>query len=300
MKDSDTQLNQLFDAMADVSLSDSQKTLLKEKLVVFADAHPLTDTPTLTPAEFVAPVPSPFVSRFATLSSFASFAQRKSVMTYAAAAFVFVCVLVGSTSAAAQNTLPGDILYSIKVLVNEPINLFFSIGAKSHAITEASRVDVRLREAEQLSVQNKLSTTTQVTVKEGLAVAAQKAAGSIAELTASGDTEDATEVSATLTSTLARHRDALIELSQKEPAPESELLTDLAQTVTVHLNASVSAAAVRMSAAAISTTSVGLTATSTPLHVATTTPATATSTRAATTTPDGAPSASFKTNVKSQ
>lgn len=66
----------------------------------------------------------------------------------------------GGTAAAAENTLPGDWLYSMKVKVNEEVRSALSLTSEAKVAWDARRAERRLEEVEKLSEQGKLTTST--------------------------------------------------------------------------------------------------------------------------------------------
>lgn len=76
-----------------------------------------------------------------------------------AAAFV-VCLVGVNTLFAVEKSLPGDSLYSLKVDVIEPLKYTMAIGPVAKANVEVDNVVNRLKEAEALESQGRLSTSS--------------------------------------------------------------------------------------------------------------------------------------------
>jgi len=94
--------------------------------------------------------PLPFISLPA--NEFSLFFMRRSVPALAA-----VLVLIGGgTAAAAEGALPGDILYPIKVHVNEEMRATLATTPKAKADWQVSRAERRLEEAATLALSGKL------------------------------------------------------------------------------------------------------------------------------------------------
>lgn len=62
----------------------------------------------------------------------------------------------GTTSVIAQNALPGDMLYPIKINVNENVESLLAISARGDALVDVKHADNRLKEAEKLALLGKL------------------------------------------------------------------------------------------------------------------------------------------------
>ncbi|KKQ77888.1 MAG: hypothetical protein A3A96_00675 [Candidatus Zambryskibacteria bacterium RIFCSPLOWO2_01_FULL_39_39] len=67
-----------------------------------------------------------------------------------------VLVLLGGVSVAAENSLPGNVLYPMKVSVTEPLRDIIKIKPEEKIKWQAEKATRRLMEAEILSVQNRL------------------------------------------------------------------------------------------------------------------------------------------------
>jgi hypothetical protein len=91
-------------------------------------------------------------------SSWLSSISHVHISMYSTAfALVLVFVTGWGTYSNAENSLPGDVLYPIKVRVIEPIKYTTAIGEVAKANLEVANLDQRLREAEMLEVQGKLT-----------------------------------------------------------------------------------------------------------------------------------------------
>lgn len=106
--------------------------------------------------------PLPLVSIPA--NRFSIFFMRHSVPALAA-----VIVLVGGgTAAAAEGALPGDILYPIKVRVNEEMRATLATTPKAKADWQVSRAERRLEEAATLALSGKLDDATRADLDTNL------------------------------------------------------------------------------------------------------------------------------------
>ncbi len=57
----------------------------------------------------------------------------------------------------AQNSVPGDTLYGVKINVNEPMHNAFSFSEKAKAEADLDEAGARVEEANKLSANGKLS-----------------------------------------------------------------------------------------------------------------------------------------------
>ena len=75
-------------------------------------------------------------------------------------AIIIALLLGGGTSFAAENALPGDVLYPIKVNINEKAQELVAISSEADAKVQAKLAERRLEEAEKLAANGKLNAET--------------------------------------------------------------------------------------------------------------------------------------------
>ena len=86
---------------------------------------------------------------------------------YAVSFALVVVVLLGSTTAyAAQGALPGDLLYPVKVSVNEPVELVLAVTPSQKVQAEIRLAKRRVAEAQALDAEGRLDTTTTSRIEE--------------------------------------------------------------------------------------------------------------------------------------
>ena len=146
-----------------------------------------------------------------------------------AAALVLVLVFGSSVSYAAENALPGDVLYSVKTYLNEPARLALATNAEAKAEVQIELAERRIEEATILAAEGRLDDDTQ----ENLAVAFEShvsaATTNIAE-TEESDDSPASELATRFENRLAAHESIFaeveIETESSENAVHSSRLTD--------------------------------------------------------------------------
>lgn len=127
-----------------------------------------------------------------------------------AVSFAAILVIAGSgTSLAAEYALPGDPLYPIKTDFNEPLIGLLNNSPALKAAWQVRLTERRLEEADKLALQGKLNDQTRAVVAANLEKTATNAQQAIASLTAQGNADQATDVSARLESSLKAH-DAIL------------------------------------------------------------------------------------------
>lgn len=102
----------------------------------------------------------------------------------------FVILALGATSVAAEGALPGDILYPIKVNVNESIRDALAVSDKAQAEWDARVAERRVEEVVTLAAKGKLTAETQERISIKFEERAQKADALLVRLADSGDADD--------------------------------------------------------------------------------------------------------------
>src|SRR3989344_7018632 len=80
-------------------------------------------------------------------------------------AILLMLFLGGGASLAANSALPGDVLYPIKLNVNEKIEAALAFGAEADAKVEAKHAERRLEEAEELAVSGQIDAETKAEIE---------------------------------------------------------------------------------------------------------------------------------------
>lgn len=124
-------------------------------------------------------------------------------MPFIAIALVIAATLGGGTAAAAQASLPGDVLWGFKVYVNESVAGAFAASDQAHADWDINTIKTRLSEAEELSAKGQLSTDTQAVIAANLKLHADSITNTVAKLQATGDTQTAANIAARYQAQLA-------------------------------------------------------------------------------------------------
>lgn len=128
-----------FHVLKQLTLDPERRARMRADLSAYADLHTVPETAS--------------VSRISTVSALLSRTRR----FYAGALAALLLVLGGTqASLAAEGALPGDILYPIKVAVNEPLALTLSFAPERKAELAAEFAARRLDEAARLSATGEL------------------------------------------------------------------------------------------------------------------------------------------------
>jgi len=144
-------------------------------------------------------------------SFFAFFASLRRPVVLASIATVVL--LGGGTAYAAENTLPGDILYPVKIHINEEVRGTLATSAKSRGEWAIARAERRLAEATALAQASRLSDETNGEVQSRLKEHIAEARAQAKRMESGRDAEGSAEVTARLTAILSAHESVLLEAS---------------------------------------------------------------------------------------
>jgi len=133
-----------IDELKNLSLSENEKNTIRHNLSMYADFN--------LPAK-----KSPF--------NIFSISSNKRLLSLIASSLVVLLTCSG-VAFASENSLPGDILYSVKINITEPIREAMATTPLKKAIVHAKLAERRLSEAEKLFNEGKLSTSTTENIKK--------------------------------------------------------------------------------------------------------------------------------------
>ncbi len=148
------------------------------------------------------------------MSAWTSYVQeRKFVPTLIMASLLLV---TGGTSLVAENALPGDYLYSLKVNINEKIQGLAAITPEAKAKFALEVTDRRLKEVALLSTQGKLDDSTRTIIQNELTKQAGQVQNQVASLVATQNVKAAQEVATNYESSLKVHELILQKISSTQ------------------------------------------------------------------------------------
>lgn len=186
--------------------SEREKTALREQLRSFMHANPLR---------------APFGLRALDFFEETIYSPR---LQFAGATFGLLLLAGTGTAFAAENSLPGEPLYGVKVNVEEPIAGAFATSPQEQANWSAQLAARRLSEAETLAVQNKLTPSAATTIAGGLNEAAGNFDASVAQLaTSSANAATVATLASSMEATLAANSQVMTEIGNAIPAAAKTL-----------------------------------------------------------------------------
>ena len=127
--------------------------------------------------------------------------------------FIVIALLVGGgvSFAAAEKALPGDVLYPVKVHVNEEVRGLASLSPEAKANWEAVLASRRLEEAEDLAAKSDLSADVRDRLEANFEEHADKAEARIASLNGT-DAKAAADIASNLAVSLRAHHRILLSI----------------------------------------------------------------------------------------
>jgi len=179
-------------AGASVRMDDASRARMRARLLSHIQENPVS-------------VPSPY--RF----SFSSF--HLTMRSGVAAVLAVLVVGAGGTAYAADDALPGDALYAVKVGVNEPVAGALAVTVAGKAAHHAEVATTRLAEAEALVADGRLTATTSALLAADFDTHAQAAESLTDEIRAS-DPDTAAGLSAGFSASVQAKGEALLRASQ--------------------------------------------------------------------------------------
>lgn len=136
-------------------------------------------------------------------------------------AFVLILAVVGgSTAYAAESALPGDLLYPVKVGVNERIAVALTRTPEANAEAHARLAERRLEEAEALTARGSMTIETTSELEERFEAHAQ-IVEAVIQVLEERDAIAAADISARLESSIEAHSQILARLSEDNENAES-------------------------------------------------------------------------------
>lgn len=152
-------LKKLAHDMKSVRLTEPEKTALRGDLLHFMKENPATQQ---APRR----VEDPSEDQGSWLGSFLMFLVPRPMPVLAA--MMVIAVSGGGISFAAEGSLPGDLLYPVKVSINEEVTALFKVSQADKLQWEIKRSERRLAEADILKQRGTLNDSAMARLSEGI------------------------------------------------------------------------------------------------------------------------------------
>ncbi len=138
------------------------------------------------------------------------------------ASLVIMVLLGGGVSFAAENSLPGNTLYPVKVKFNEEVRGVLSFGEESKTEWEARRVERRLEEAAELAASGALSSDVSAKIEENFEEHARRVEDRIARFEAENKIMAAADLASKFETSLRVHDQILERLALSGLIPAAQ------------------------------------------------------------------------------
>ncbi|MBI5078217.1 MAG: hypothetical protein HZB11_02545 [Candidatus Yonathbacteria bacterium] len=169
-------------------LSVVEKAAIKSQLLHYAKTHPARAEANYLPA-----VPSHFELN--------NFRNKKSISIL----IIGGLLTFGSVSLAAENTVPGDALYAVKIHINEQVRAAVAVTPKAKAEWDVRKAERRLEEVEKLALTPNVSSEIKIVAEENFNASANKVEERIANFEKEDDSEEAIGTAEKLAEMLRKH-----------------------------------------------------------------------------------------------
>jgi hypothetical protein len=237
MKIDNQETKEYLEKLEAVRLSASSRTRMERELLEYARFHKVEDGVRVgdmgRSIEQVPPSTS-LIKRI--------FNSKLQPMT--ALLLMIALAIGGGTTYAAEGSVPGDFLYTMKVEVNEPIKSGVTLSNRAEAVLQARLAGERLKEAETLAAQGKL--TAEIASDLSLRVKSHydKAEARSVAAEAKGDYESSATTRASLEGTFRAYAEVLTQLNTNVSGNNgASLINDIRGYANVSLNAQATATA---------------------------------------------------------
>jgi cytochrome b involved in lipid metabolism len=128
----------------------------------------------------------------------------------------------GATGVVAEKSLPGDVLYPVKIHINENFESAIAFTAKSDAEVSVKQAARRLAEAEQLKDKGKLSSEQSVELKDAFNTEVKSVKENVAKVRSKGDTKSADEIDSKFESNIKEHSEIVVTLGVRDEDSDDE------------------------------------------------------------------------------
>jgi hypothetical protein len=121
------------------------------------------------------------------------------------------------TSFAAESTVPGDVLYPMKVHVNEKVQEMSALTPKAQVKVQARIAERRLEEVEKLARENRLSTTTAESLEAEFEKHADRSRKEIEKIAEKNGEDEAEKARSNIETNFSEHQKILNVLKEDKP-----------------------------------------------------------------------------------
>jgi hypothetical protein len=217
------EFEKMLGAIKGTKFSNDERDVMRSRLRFFMNTHPAE-------APFALRTLDSFSDGVSSMGSQLSFMHGFRFRSVGVAALALVLAVGVGTSYAAQDALPGDALYGIKINVNEPVQGSLATSPSAQADWNTELAQRRLAEAATLAAEGKLTPSAESSVAAGLDQATDNFDANVAVLSQSpGNVATIANAQSGMEATLDVDADVLDQLQSVVPASQSAITPLLAR-----------------------------------------------------------------------
>ncbi len=197
-----------------IRLTPDEKADMKRTVLSFMEANPAIAAPVREPER-----QRPLLQRsLINLIQLINFKPMPIII-----AIVLMLTAGGGVSYAAENSLPGDILYPVKVSINEPVREALTFSTEAKAKLGADLAERRLDEMEKLSIKTDVKAETKAEIEKNFQDQINKMKDLLTRLENEKNVDAATGISSDFEAALKAHSKILERLASTEKDDEQEI-----------------------------------------------------------------------------
>lgn len=216
--------NKIVGEAKQIKLTERERNSLILAVDAFVEKNPIKKTAPVSQSAGPQPVASPFFKK----DWFFAFSQQ-SHNYYLAGALAVIAIFGTGTSFAAQGSLPGDILYPVKVNILEEVKSVFLPSTRKPEY-EIERTQTRIKEVKKLAEQNKLSDDIKVSVAAQIDDHISTVKKDISNLREKGDIKHVLAISTSLETALDESQEQIQTLTEEDASVEVAFVKDIIET----------------------------------------------------------------------
>ncbi len=157
---------------------------------------------------------------------------KKNHMAYTAVVLLFAFLFTSSIAYASQDSLPGDILYPVKIHVHEKIESVLATKTEDKARVAVKHAVNRVKEAETLASEGKIDKENRASIDAAIEKDSSKAEASLARLSDEGKADLAVQISSDYEDSLSIFAKNIENISAKESARVAISVNEKATRIT--------------------------------------------------------------------
>lgn len=197
-----------------IRLEKDDKNSIRNFLMSFIEKNPVRQEEFLRHQKEIKPVGawSNYLTRYLTRNF--DISTYRNLLRPMTLILIIALVVGGGASVAAENSIPGDVLFPVKVEVNERVMTFLAFSDEAKVKVEAKKAERRLEEAVKLSAEGRLNAEASAKIEDNFEKFADRVEARIEKLKAEGKAEAALEATSNFEAALQAHEEILGRISE--------------------------------------------------------------------------------------